>query len=1098
MRRRLCAAAATAALVTLISALPATASTTPATATATATVPASASTAGAGTVRETTITLVTGDQVTVTTAGDTIRSVSPQTGPGRSGITFFTSSDGPDDISVIPSDAMDLLGEGRLDPRLFRVGTLLEFGYDDKQRSDLPLIAQYGRGASRAGRVRAEVGAEGRVRRELPRLGLTALEPRKADAARLWKELTEGGTLRGGVTKLWLDGRAKVALDRSVPQIGAPEAWAAGYTGKGVTVAVLDTGYDSDHPDLAGKVDVAEDFTGSGSAEDTVGHGTHVASTIAGTGTAPGVAPDARLAIGRVCVDEGCPDSAILAGMDWAANTLHAKVVNLSLGGPDEAGIDPLEQAVDDLSARTGTLFVLAAGNEGENGKQTVGSPGSADAALTVGAVGRDESLAYFSSVGPRVGDFAVKPDITAPGVGIVAAKLGGGHVALSGTSMATPHVAGSAALVAQAHPGWPGDRIKAALMGAAKPKDALTPYDQGSGRVDVARATAQQVTASPANISETADWAAGSGEDTVHEVTYSNAGTAPVTLGLDIATPVSSDGKPGNPAQFTMGTDKVVVPAGGSASVEVTVLGTMLPHGAQSAVLTASSADGAASVRTLLAAYSPIPTHQVTVGALDRSGKATSSYVELVNRYSGANYYVTVRDGVGSTSVPEGEYYLVAGIRTVSDASNAMVVMPVTVDRTLTVTADARTAVPVPVSLDAADAQGVALEASVSLPFGGSTKSFSAVAVGATAFDTLYVSPFADPDVTYRTSATFAERGADATTPSSFFYHVVDRHSGGVPEDLAFSAKRRNLTRVDADYRAQGTAASGVTGTAPYDAGHPTTMIDQPVAFPSRVRDYRTPGSWVDRVRIDGRHALSDTPHEFGPGKSNKLTWGAAVVGPAVPDLAMLRTADRIAMGNLRWAVDADATHDGTDWGAAGRLVLESGGKTYADWNAVGLGQSSVAVPAEEAQYTLRGSVTRTGAYAALSTRIDSEWTFTSGHAPDGAAVPLMAVRFAAGGLDAYGRARAHSATGLDLTVDRSPYAAEAVVGTPSLEVSHDDGATWQRVRVKAATPGHPARASLTNRGTGGYISLRAEVTADDGSKVVQTIIRAYAVKAH
>ena len=172
-----------------------------------------------------------------------------------------------------------------------------------------------------------------------------------------------------------------------------------------------------------------------------------------------------------------CLDSDILAGMEWAAATLHAPIVNLSLGGTDTPDIDPLEDAVNRLSAEFGTLFVIAAGNEGV--PLAIDSPGSADAALTVGAVDGNDALAGISSTGPRLGDHAVKPDITAPGVAITAARaagtalgplVGDQYVTLSGTSMATPHVAGSAALLLEQHPDWSGAQLKAALMATAQP----------------------------------------------------------------------------------------------------------------------------------------------------------------------------------------------------------------------------------------------------------------------------------------------------------------------------------------------------------------------------------------------------------------------------------------------------------------------------------------------------------------------------------------------------------------------------------------------------------------------------------------------------
>ena len=112
-----------------------------------------------------------------------------------------------------------------------------------------------------------------------------------------------------------------------MPHVHAPEAWAAGYDGAGTTVAVLDSGIDLTHPDLAGKVTTTANFSDEGSPADGNGHGTHVASTIAGSGAASsglrkGVAPGASLMIGKVLGDDGFgEDSAVLAGMQWAVAT---------------------------------------------------------------------------------------------------------------------------------------------------------------------------------------------------------------------------------------------------------------------------------------------------------------------------------------------------------------------------------------------------------------------------------------------------------------------------------------------------------------------------------------------------------------------------------------------------------------------------------------------------------------------------------------------------------------------------------------------------------------------------------------------------------
>lgn len=149
---------------------------------------------------------------------------------------------------------------------------------------------------------------------------------------------------------------------------------------------------------------------------------------------------------------------------------------------------DPMAQALNQLSEDTGTLFVVAAGNSG--GVGTIGSPGTADAALTVAATNDADVRATFSSQGPRGIGHGLKPDLSAPGVGIVAARSqnssgSGSYQSRDGTSMATPHVAGAAAILAQRYPEWSDQRIKDALMSSSVALDA-TAYQVGSGRLDI------------------------------------------------------------------------------------------------------------------------------------------------------------------------------------------------------------------------------------------------------------------------------------------------------------------------------------------------------------------------------------------------------------------------------------------------------------------------------------------------------------------------------------------------------------------------------------------------------------------------------------
>jgi subtilisin family serine protease len=536
---------------------------------------------GAGPAR-TDVTLVTGDVVTVAIESGgsfTAEVTRPAPRPGRT--VLFSTVRESDSLYVYPSDALDLVTAGRLDRRLFDVRYLATNGYADKASPTLPLIVQYPRPGVAADLLRrADALPAGDATVPLVSVGGAAVRVEKARAADFWAGIRDGGTtLRQGLAKVWLDAKVHADLAESVPMIGAPQAWAAGYDGTGVKVAVLDTGIDATHADLAGKVAAAQTFVPGDSARDGHGHGTHVASTIVGSGAASGgrfkgVAPGASLLVGKVLDDTGWgSDSQIIAGMQWAAQQ-GADIVSMSLGGGSTDGTDPMSQAVNTLSAQSGALFVIAAGNDGRNGAMTINTPGAADSALTVAAVDNRDALADFSSRGPRLGDFGLKPDISAPGVAITAARAAGTEIGpivdgkyttISGTSMATPHVAGAAAILAQEHPDWRGARLKSTLMSTAK-DDGYGPYEQGSGRVDVARAVRQGVSGTGG-----VDFGKIPYEQTApvsRTVTYTNDTDAPVTLRLSASITAHRGTVPAGALRLDR--DAVTVPAHGVAPVTV------------------------------------------------------------------------------------------------------------------------------------------------------------------------------------------------------------------------------------------------------------------------------------------------------------------------------------------------------------------------------------------------------------------------------------------------------------------------------------------------------------------------------------------------
>ncbi|MGC4816614.1 S8 family serine peptidase [Micromonospora sp. DT63] len=588
--------------------------------------------------RASTVTLITGDVVTVTTAADG-STVSTVRRPDGSTPTFHrTVLDG--DTYVYPDAALPYVTGGLLDRKLFNVTDLIADGYDDAHSDALPLIVTLTDAAARA-RTRPTVdGAE--LVRPLDSVRGAALTRPRGTAEKFWGALTTGTarragaapTLAGGIAKVWLDGRVHADLAESTAQIGAPAVWAGGNTAAGVDVAVLDSGADAEHPDLAGQITASSSFVPEEpDILDYKGHGTHVASTIAGTGAASGgvergVAPGARLHVGKVLNSEGSgQDSWIIAGMEWAAREQKARVVSMSLGGEATDGSDPMSQAVDRLSAETGALFVIAAGN---SGPASIGSPGAANSALTVGAVDSTDHLADFSSQGPRAGDGGLKPEITAPGVDILAARShqvrgSGDYTLMSGTSMATPHVAGTAALVAAAHPDWTGQRIKEALVSTVKATPDYTPYQAGAGRVDAVAAVHATVFATPSAYSGFQAWPQQPGGTVDRTVTYTNTASTPITLTLSVDAPTAPAGL------FALSADTVTVPAAGTATVTLTAAYDRLPVEKQvSGAIIATDGAGTVRGRTLIGAGKEGQRQNLTLVAKDRDGKPLAGKVIL------------------------------------------------------------------------------------------------------------------------------------------------------------------------------------------------------------------------------------------------------------------------------------------------------------------------------------------------------------------------------------------------------------------------------------------------------------------------------------
>ncbi|MEU7858221.1 S8 family serine peptidase [Nonomuraea sp. NPDC049141] len=1016
------------------------------------------------------MTLITGDRVVVTGRGHLVKP-----GPGRQ--VDFSSQVLGGHLYVIPADATPLIAQGVLDRRLFDVTQLLAWKYGDADTPDIPVISQ-----AIAGQAIAPQGAQ-RVR-QLSGLGMSAARVPKANAAQTWKDLTGGSTraLAAGRTKLWLDGRRTYLLDESVKLIGAPQAWQQGMTGKGVTVAVLDGGYDPDHPDLKDAVAQERNFTKDPDIRDSKGHGTHVASIVAGRGEKyRGVAPEATLAIGKVGTAAGLIESDIIAGMEWASAEVKAKVVNMSFGAPDTPELDLVEQAVNTLSERYGTLFVAGAGNDGR--EQSMYSPASADAALAVGSVDKQRVMAPDSSAGPRVGDHAIKPEVTAPGVAITAAAIGGGYVSKSGTSMASPHVAGAAAILAQRHPDWTGAQLKAALIGSAAPAEGVPLYRQGAGLADLTRVLKQQVVAAQGNVWAAFPWNASGERVATKTITYANAGDTPVTLDL------SAQGE-----ALKLPADQVTVPAKGEASVTLTIDATGKAPGDYPGTVTAKAGDTV--IRTLAGAYVEPESYDVTLTVIGKQGRPINPRdSQIYDAKTGKKYDLLFADGSATVRLPKGDWNLFAKIAETVDGKRirTVAVSPFKVDGGgRRVTVDARQGKQVKVALDDPSA---ALQSGYTFELTHGAWNDSASTNG-DANSELFVVPIRLPGLDSTLETVWLSKDI---SPSPYVYSIVDHRTGGIPDDPTYRAKQQDLAKVTTTYRALGATATGSAmvslGSDNASASSLTALVEN-IPLPGTLIHYRTPGMTYQSGLEVGTSLIFDVGRLAKRGETREV-WNAAVIGPSFLLPGGNRTGDKLTFSAAGLFADGQPGRSGFDTGATGTATLAKDGQVLATADLANCAvyepegcELRADLPAGSGSYTLTASMRR---QATLSTEVSTAWTFPSATTAKEQPLPLTAVRYSPQGLDTSNRAKPGSVTSMPLWVERNPGAAKAEAKSIRLEMSTDDGKSWRSVPVTRTESGWTA--GVPNPRTAGFVSLRAVVTDSAGNGVTQTITRAYAV---
>ncbi|WP_235456830.1 S8 family serine peptidase [Streptomyces olivochromogenes] len=1183
-----------------------------------------------------TVTLITGDKVTMGTTADGTVVRSFEAANGATSGFHRAVIDGA--TYVYPDAVLPYVSAGKLDKQLFNVTGLIAGGYDDAHASRLPLIVNYTDAAAKF-RTRPKVAGSSVVRR-LDSIQGAALTQSRKQAPAFWSALTRGpgATARsaatpafaGGIAKVWLDAKVKADLADSTAQIGAPQVWAEGNTGKGVKVAVLDTGVDAEHPDLAGQIDTSSSFVPyEEDVADYNGHGTHVASTIAGTGSASdgkerGVASGAQLAVGKVLDSEGRgQESWIIAGMEWAARDQHAKIISMSLGGGGDA-TDPMSQTVDRLSHDTGALFVVAAGN---GGRHAISSPGAADAALTVGAVDGQDQLADFSSQGPRDGDSGLKPELTAPGVDIVAARShyrrgAGYYTTMSGTSMATPHVAGAAALLACEHPDWTGSQLKEALVSSVKATPSYTPYQAGAGRLDASAAVHATVFATASAYSGFHTWPPKAGETDVQKVTYTNVGDDPVSLRLAVDGTVPA-------GLFTLSDDRITVPARGTTSLDLTAHLDLLPADQPvSAMVTGTDSDGKVRARTLIGGAREGQRQNLTVVAKNRSGRPLSGRVVLT-----AEHLFTVMDldesGTGTTRLPVGDYsgWLISDVEGANGPhSRGMALLAfndVQLDQDRTVTLDGRktrqilahvpkqtTAVaprldvhrsftdslvetsmlpndsydsiwalptgekvtagefefgarlrleqpaltvdtasksyadplvkraakPLPAGtrtltavyagdgtaqeLAGQDVRGKAVVVEGSRTAGIKAQAEAAAASGARLLLVVNTgtgrlqpwdeTPWSPQSPAPLTVATLnADQGADligalrhgsvrlnvtSHPTTDYLYDVVHHWSGAVPADPTWREEHKELGKVDVSFR---NYRPGKALEFRADVWRGWAVGNQVTAPAQGERtDWVTSGAaWLDDAFIQGetgQHSI-DALH-YPARKTGKASWFGPIQRPRMGPMGYqpVRYLDTMYITAPGWGDsgaghvgEANANFDVKDW-----MALYQGDQQL-DWGNAEWLQVPALAPGR-LPYRLTVDNDR-GTWAnPYSTHTLTEWNFTSAATGTESveSLPLIQLDY---GVDTDTAGRADRRAELTVTASHLP-GTTAAIGTPSLEVSYDDGNTWHTSDLTRTGDGW--RTALNAPESADFATLRATARDDAGNTVSQTITRAFGLR--
>jgi subtilisin family serine protease len=1081
-----------------------------------------------------TITLITGDQVTVQKLEDGKQEVNI-TPAERDGYeaNFEKMEINGEDLYVIPDDVLQFIPE-KLDRELFNITKLIDQEFDDENTDNIPVIITMEDRAvnQRIGSLNASV----KETNTLPSINGLAAEISKEDTESLHDALftTNNSNMLqttntfNHIDKIHLDQKVEVELEDSVPQIGAPEAWDAGYDGTGMTVAVLDSGIDSNHPDLEGKVVAEQNFTADETTDDQHGHGTHVAATIAGTGEASdglrqGVAPGADLINAKVLNSAGSGSiSDIIEGMEWAAQE-GASILNMSLGGGVTDGTDPMSLAVNTISEEYNVLFVISAGNSGP-GDESVTAPGAADDALTVAAFDKEGEIASFSSRGPRTGDYAITPHIAAPGVGVQAARADGTsmgtpiddyYTAANGTSMAAPHIAGVAAMFAQKQQedgDFDAEVVKSALVSTAGPSDEYTVFEQGGGLVDAERALTQEVFAETATLDMGFfEYPHEDLETVTDTITYQNTADEDVTLELSVnvedpdAFQVPED-------MITLSDEEIIVEAGEAAEIEVTLDPSLGEIGLYGGYITAASSDEEVQIHTPVGFYKEPESYDLTIEGITRSGDTPlgPSRVSIMNVLDSTifnDYNVTFTEqdeGEITFRVEAGTYNVNSLLYTYESAEEptvtsevAMINEPIVeVYEDTKITLDGNDAYPVTAEVeDEAELDSFSLAYHRSAEeLGSITSSYSFI--GGADFDVFAYTP-TEP-------ISMGEFGFytqwEFLSPDAYYNLVLE---DTIVSDTHYDIANDELAQFDTKYHAQqpgDTYSRFQHKWRPYEFASfaaskrmdlPQERMEYFVGDDTRYRSTIAPSDeWPGGVEL--RHDIT----EFEVGLHERNWYKQAMQPGIIPGSSPVYREDGNLEVFLYEYTDADG-HYSTGAPDANPVF-----RVYENDDLVeetDRPRGSFPLNDDQSEVRLELEVDADKAWSPYSSYTLTNWTFAAEEAgsAEQQVMPMLFIDYDLN-LNILNAAERDGEHEVHFMVNHQPGAEAAGIEGANVAVSYDDGDSWEEIQGLEALNDGSFSAALNHEDMAdgsGFVSLKIEAWDANGNSIEQEIIRAYRI---